>query len=77
MRAIKKDPTFKKVNETQKELKDTEVLDWLESTELGSISENSYSIDCIKSSPFHKMKAIPTMNVIELFFLDFCIVVFQ
>ena len=34
MRAMKKDPTFKKVIETQKELKDTEGFDWLESTEL-------------------------------------------
>ena len=34
MHAIKKDPTFKKVMETQKELKDTEGFDWLESTEL-------------------------------------------
>ena len=34
MRAMKKDPTFKKVKETQKELRDTEGFDWLESTEL-------------------------------------------
>ncbi|CAH3034976.1 unnamed protein product [Porites evermanni] len=34
MRAMKKDPSFKKVIETQKELKDTEEFDWLESTEL-------------------------------------------
>ena len=34
MRAMKTDPTFKKVMETQKELKDTEGCDWLESTEL-------------------------------------------
>ena len=34
MRAVKKDPTFKKVIETQKELKDTEGFNWLESTEL-------------------------------------------
>ena len=34
MRAMKKDPTFKKVMETPKELKDTEGFDWLESTEL-------------------------------------------
>ena len=31
---MKKDPTFKKVMETQKQLKDTEGFDWLESTEL-------------------------------------------
>ena len=34
MRATKKEPTFKKVYEAQKELKDTEGFDWLESTEL-------------------------------------------
>ena len=34
MCAMKKDPTFRKVMETQKELKDSETLDWLESTEL-------------------------------------------
>ena len=34
MRAIKKEPAFKKVMETQKELKDSEGFDWQESTEL-------------------------------------------
>ena len=34
MRAMKKDPTFKKVMETQKKLKDTEGFDLLESTAL-------------------------------------------
>ena len=34
MRAMKKEPTFKKVMETQKELKDTEGFDWLELSEL-------------------------------------------
>lgn len=34
MRAVKKDPTFQRVIETQRELKDTEGFDWLESTEL-------------------------------------------
>ena len=36
MRAIEKDPTFKKVMETQKERKDSEGYDWLESTELAN-----------------------------------------
>ena len=68
MRAMKKDPTLKKVMGTQiKELKDSERFDWLESTELPSISENSYSFDCTKSNPFHKMKTRPTMNIIEFF----------
>ena len=34
MRAIKKDPTFRKVIETHREFKDTEGFAWLESTEL-------------------------------------------
>ena len=34
MCAMQKDPTFKKVMETQKEVKDSEGFDWLESTEL-------------------------------------------
>ena len=42
MRVMKKDPTFKKVMETQKELKDSEGFDWLESTEL-AIDKRIYS----------------------------------
>ena len=34
MRAMKKDYTFQKLIETQKDLKDTDGFDWLESTEL-------------------------------------------
>ena len=34
MRAMTKDPNFKNVTETQKELIDTEGFDWVESTEL-------------------------------------------
>ena len=33
---MEKDPTFKKVMETQKERKDSEGYDWLESTELAN-----------------------------------------
>ena len=78
MRAMKKDPTLKKVVETQiKELKDSEGFDWLESTELLSISENSYSFDCTKSSPFHKMKTRPTMNVIDFFSWTFVLLRFN
>ena len=74
MRAIKEDPTFKKVMETQRELKDTEGFDWMESTELAIDKRKFFSIDCTKSSPFHKIKTTPTMNV---YFLDLCIVAFQ
>ena len=45
--------------ETQKELKDTEGFDLLESTELAIDKRKSYSIDCMKSSLFHKMKTRP------------------
>ena len=67
MRAMKKDPTFKKVMETQKELKDTEGFDWLESTEL-AIDKRKFLLNrlCAKS-PFHKIKTSSTMNVIEFF----------
>ena len=34
MRAMEKDYTFQKVMETQKDLKDTDGFDWLESTKL-------------------------------------------
>ena len=45
MRAIKKDPAFKKVMETQKELKDWEGFDWLESTELkGAMSAGEHAL---------------------------------
>ena len=48
MQAIKKDYTFQKVMGTQKDLKDTDGFDWLESTKL--------AIDCLRSNPFHKTK---------------------
>ena len=34
MRGMNKDHTFQKVMETQKDLKDTDGFDWLESTEI-------------------------------------------
>ena len=75
MRTMKKDPTFnggrwkpKKRLKTQKDL-----IGWNRQSLL-SISENSYSIDCTKSSPFHKIKTRLTVNVIEFFFLNLCIV---
>ena len=60
MRVMKKDYTFQKVMETQKDLKDTDGFDWLESTELAiDKRENSCLIDCLWSNPFHKMKTRP------------------
>ena len=44
MRAIKKEPAVKKVMETQKELKDSEGFDWLESTEL-NIDEQKFLLN--------------------------------
>ena len=78
MRAMKNDPTFKKVMETREELKDWEGFDWLVSTEL-VIDKRKFLLnrDCTKSNLFHKIKTRPTMNVIGLFFLDFYIVAFQ
>ena len=39
-----------------------------------SISGNSYSIDCTKSSPFHKIKTKPTMTVMDFFFISWIFV---
>ena len=50
MRAMKKDPTFKKVMETQKELKDTEGFDWLESTEL-AIDQRKFLLNRLYEKP--------------------------
>ena len=44
MSATEKDPTFRKVVETQKELKDTKGFDWLESTEL-VIDKQDFSLN--------------------------------
>ena len=41
MRAMKKDYTFQKVMETQKDLKDIDGFDWLESTELAIVTVNA------------------------------------
>ena len=48
--------------ETQKDLKDTDGFDWLESTEL-AIDKRKFllKIDCLWSNPFHKMKTRPTV----------------
>ena len=69
MRVMKKDLTFKKVMETQKELRDSERFDGWNRQNQRSINENSYSINCTGSSPFHKIKTSPTINVVEFFFL--------
>ena len=61
MRAMKKDYTFQKVMETQKDLKDTDGFVWLESTELATDSGNSCLIKCLWSNPFHKMKTKAAM----------------
>ena len=44
MQAMKKDYSFQKVIETQKDLKDTEGFDWLESTEL-AIDERKFLLN--------------------------------
>ena len=69
MRAMKKDPNFRKLMETQEELKDSE--------ELAIDKRKSYSIDCTKSGPFHEMKPKPTMNVIYIFSGSFVLLRFN
>jgi len=49
--------------ETQKELKDREGFDWLESTEL-VINKRKFLLNCMKSSPFHKIKTRTTTFVL-------------
>ena len=66
---MKKDPTLKKVMETQKELIDTEGFDWLEWTEL-AINKRKFLLNRLyQKQPIPQdEQASPTMNVIELFF---------
>ena len=63
---MKKDPTFKKVMETQKELKDTEGFDWLESTEL-AIDKRKFLLNRLYEKQPIPQKTRPTMNVTEFF----------
>ena len=60
MSATEKDPTFRRVMGTQKELKDTKGFDWLESTELAIDKQDFLLNRHYESSPFHKMKTRPT-----------------
>ena len=56
---MKKDYIFQKVMETQKDLKDTDRFDWLESTEL-AIDKRKYLLNRLfVKHPFHKMKTRP------------------
>ena len=75
---MKKDPTFKKVMETQKELKDSEGFDWLESSEL-AIDKRKFLFNRL-----YERQPIPRDQdpsyyecYIVFFFLDLCIVAFQ
>ena len=45
MRAMKKDPTFKKVMETPKALKNSEGFDWSESTELDKLDKRKFLLN--------------------------------
>ena len=47
--------------ETQKDVKDTDGFDWLESTELAIDKRKFLLIECLWSNPFHKMKTSPTV----------------
>ena len=78
MRAMKKDPTFKKVMETQKELKDTEGFDWLESTEL-AIDKRKFLLNRLyEKQPIPQDEDQTNYECYRIFyFLDLCIVAFQ
>ena len=56
MRAMKKDPTFKKVMETQKELKGSEGFDWLESTKLAIDKRKFLPNGLYEKQPIHEIK---------------------
>ena len=75
---MKKDPTFKKVMETQKELKDTEGFDWLESTEL-AIDKRKFLLNRLyQKQPIPKDQDQTYYECYRIFyFLDLCIVAFQ
>ena len=47
---MKKDPTFKKAMETQRDLKDSEGFDWLESTEL-AIDKRKFLLNRLCEKP--------------------------
>ena len=64
MRAMKKDYIFQKVMETQKDLKDTDGFDWLESTEQAIDERQLLPNRMFVSNPFLKMKTRPTLTVI-------------
>ena len=77
MRAMKKDPTFKKVMETQKELKDTEGFDWLESTEL-AIDKRKFLLNRLyEKQPIPQHQDQTYYECYNFFSLDLCIVAFQ
>ena len=77
MRAMKKDPTFKKVMETQKELKDTEGFDWLESTEL-AIDKRKFLLNRLyEKQPIPQDEDQTYYECYRIFFLDLCIAAFQ
>ena len=58
---MEKDFTFQKVMEIQKDLKDTDGLDWLESTEL-AIDKRKFLLNRLfVEQPIHKMKTKATV----------------
>ena len=63
-RAMKKDPTFKKVVETQKELKDSEGFDWLESTEL-AIDKRKFLLNRL-----YEKQPIPLVSFVAVFWMS-------
>ena len=76
MHTMKEIPPSEKWWKPKKSVKIQKDLIGSNQQNLLSVSQNSYSIACMKTSPFHNAKTRPTMNVIILF-LDLCFVEFQ
>ena len=75
---MKKDTTFKKVNETQKQLKDTEGFDWLESTELAIDKRKCLLNRLYQKQPIPQDEDYSNYKCYRINFPGyFCIVVFQ
>ena len=75
--AMRKDSTYKTEMESQKELKDSEGFDWLESTEL-AIDKRKFLLNRLhEKQPILQDQDWSSYECYRIFFLDFCIVAFR
>ena len=69
MRAIKEDPTLRKVNETHREFKDTEGFDWIQTTELAIDKRKFLLKRLFVTQSIPVMKTRPTLKCYTVFVL--------